>query len=75
MSAKEVLQQVKAMRPRERQRFFDSVGALEAKIKTQAPGKPKRRVGGPDLAGRRRRIVGDKVLLNLVLLARDEENY
>ena len=38
-------------------------------------GKIKRRVRWPDAAARQRRIFGDKVLPNLVLLARELERY
>jgi hypothetical protein len=75
MSANEVLQQVKALPPRERRKFFDCVRELEAEVEGQPFASPKRRVRWPDAAGRRRRIFGDKVLPNLVLLAREQERY
>jgi hypothetical protein len=74
VSATEVLEQVKALPPRERRKFFEHVHALETA--SQAPnGKQKRRIRWPDAAARRRRIFGDKVLPNLVLLARELERY
>lgn len=75
MSAIEVLEQVKALPPRERRKFFECVHELETAIEVGPAGKPKRRIRRPDAAARRRRIFGDKVLPNLVLLARDEERY
>jgi hypothetical protein len=75
MSAKEVLQQVRALPPRERRKFFVSVHELEAEIEVQPSSKRKRPVRWPDAAARRRRIVGDNVLPNLVLLAREQERY
>ena len=75
MSANEVLQQVGALPPRERRKFFDSVHELEAEVAAQPSVKGKRQVRWPDAAARRRRIFGDKVLPNLVLLAREQERY
>jgi len=75
MSANEVLEQVKALPPRERRKFFDCVHELETTIDSQPNGKGKRRVRWPDAAARQRRIFGDKVLPNLVLLARELERY
>jgi hypothetical protein len=76
MSANEVLEQVKALPPRERRKFFECVQALETTVASQKPnGKGKRRVRWPDAAARRRRIFGNKVLPNLVLLARELERY
>jgi hypothetical protein len=75
MSANEVLQQVKALPPRERRKFFDCVHELKTEVEVQPFARRKRRVRWPDAAARRRRIFGDKVLPNLVLLAREQERY
>ena len=75
MSANEVLEQVKALPPRERRKFFECVHELEKTVDAQPNGKGKRRVRWPDAAARRRRIFGNKVLPNLVLLARELERY
>ncbi len=75
MSANEVLEQVKALPPRERWKFFDCVHELETEVEVQSSARRKRRVRWPDAAARRRRIFGDKVLPNLVLLAREQERY
>jgi len=75
MSANEVLEQVKALPPRERRRFFESVHELEGAICPPPPPPRKRPIRWPDAASRRRRIFGDKVLPNLVLLAREQERY
>jgi len=74
MSASEVLEQVKALPPRERREFFECVHELEAAIEAPANGKHKRRIRWPDGAARRRRIFGDKAVPNLVLLARGQED-
>jgi len=75
MSANEVLEQVKALPPQERRKFFTRVHDLETAIEAPLNGKQKRRIRWPDAAARRRRIFGDKVLPNLVLLARELERY
>jgi hypothetical protein len=75
MSANELLQRVKALPPRERQRFFEGVHEMEGAISPQPPVRPKRPVRWPDATARQRRIFGDKVLPNLVLLAREQERY
>ena len=75
MSANEVLEQVKALPPRERRKFFAHVHDLETASQAQSNSKQKRRIRRPDAAARRRRIFGDKVLPNLVLLARELERY
>ena len=75
MSANEVLKQVNALPLRERRKFFERVHELETAIEAQPNGKGKRKVRWPDAAARRRRIFGDKVVPNLVLLAREMERY
>jgi len=75
MSASELLEKVKTLPLRERRRFFEGVHALEAAISSQPPHPPKHPVRWPDAAARRRRIFGDKVLPNMVLLAREQERY
>ena len=75
MSANELLEKVKTLPPRERRRFFESVHELEGAIYLPPPPQRKRPVRWPDAAARRRRIFGDKVLPNLVLLAREQERY
>jgi hypothetical protein len=75
MSANEVLQQVKALPPRERRKFFNCIHELETDVEAQPSARGKRRVRWPDAAARRQRIFGDKVLPNLVLLAREQERY
>jgi hypothetical protein len=75
MSANEVLEQVKALPPRERRRFFEGVHELEGAICSKPSSRPKRQIRWPDAETRRRRIFGDKVLPNLVLLAREQERY
>jgi len=75
MSANELLEKVRHLPSRERRKFFDSVYELEDSLAASAPKPRQRPVRWPDGAARRRKILGDKVLPNLVLLARDEERY
>ncbi len=75
MSVTQVLKQVKALPPRDRRRFFAGVRALEEALQREHPARRTRPIRWPDAVARRRRIFGDRVLPNLVLLARDEERY
>jgi hypothetical protein len=75
MSVNEVLEHVKALPPREFRKFLAGVHELETALEVEPAARRKRPVRWPDAAARRRRIFGDKVLPNLVLLARDEERY
>jgi hypothetical protein len=75
MSVNEVLEQVKALPPRDRRKFFAGVHELETALEVEPVARRKRSIRWPDAAARRRRISGDKVLPNLVLLARNEERY
>jgi hypothetical protein len=74
MSAVELLQQVKALPSRERQKFVMGVLALEEAWPATPPGHG-RRVKWPDVEARARRIFGKRKLPNLVLLEREEAAY
>ncbi|MGH7981114.1 MAG: hypothetical protein ACREE6_17190 [Limisphaerales bacterium] len=69
------MEKVKALPPRERRKFFECVHELETASQAPPNSKQKRRIRWPDAAARQRRIFGDKVLPNLVLLARELERY
>jgi hypothetical protein len=75
MSANDVLQYVKALPPRERRKFFEGLHELETALEREPAARRKRPIRWPDAAARRRRIFGDKVLPNLVLLTREQERY
>ena len=78
MSARELLEQVKALPPREMRKLFSGIHAIEkavAKPKVTRKKTVAKPLKWPDAAARRRRIFGDKVLPNLVLEARDEEEH
>jgi len=74
MSAVELLKQVKALPSRERQKFVLSVLALEEGAPARIE-KTTRRVRWPDVEARAKRILGNRVLPNLVLLERDESAF
>jgi hypothetical protein len=72
MSTGELLKQVKALPRRERQKVFKAILALEENEQAERPMKTKR-VKWPDVEARAKRIFGNRVLPNLVLLDREEE--
>ena len=72
MSASELLERVKTLPHRERQKVFKAILALEENEPAHPPMKTKR-VKWPDVEARAKRIFGDRVLPNLVLLDREEE--
>ena len=71
MSAAELLRQVKALPASEREKFLLAVLRLEEEGSSRANGR-KKRVAWPDVEARAKRIFGNRVLPNLVLLEREE---
>jgi hypothetical protein len=73
MSLTQLLKHVRALPTRQRERLLREILALEE----ESPARPSRgrgtRVTWPDVEARAKRIVGDRVLPNLVLLERGEE--
>ena len=74
MSVVELLKRVKALPTREREKLFLAILSLEEKHSAQTRGKTPR-VKWPDVEARARRIFGDRVLPNLVLLDREESRF
>ena len=74
MKAVEVLKQIKALPTREREKLFLAILALEDEDRPPSRGKTKR-VKWPDVEARAKRIFGDRVLPNLVLLEREETSF
>ena len=74
MSTGDLIKKVKALPPRERQKLLSAVLALEetqpARLATSA-----KRVKWPDVEARARRIFGNRILPNLVLIEREEEAF
>lgn len=74
MSAVELLKQVGALPPRERRKFVLAVLALADEMPAQYE-RRARRVKWPDVEARAKRIFGDRVLPNLVLVEREEAAF
>ena len=72
MSTAELVEQVKALPARERRRFVEIILALEDNLPPQAA--HSERVKWPDVEARARRIFGNKIIPNLVLLEREESS-
>ena len=81
MSVTELLKHVKALSTRQRQRFVLEVISLELEADRTTVRGPRRslkkagRAKWPDVEARARRIFGDRVLPNLILLERGEEAH
>jgi hypothetical protein len=71
MSVAEMIRRVKALLSREREKVFLAILALEEEFPSVRP-KQTKRVAWPDVEARSKRIFGDCVLPNLVLLEREE---
>jgi len=74
VSAVELLKKVSALPEREREKFLVAVLQFEEKVPHKPKGKSKR-VKWPDVEARARRISGERVLPNVVLLEREEEAF
>ena len=74
MSLVELLKHVKALPAREREKLFLAILAFDEDVPVQSKGRT-RRVKWPDVEARAKRIFGDRVLPNLVLLEREEAPF
>ena len=74
MSVGELIKQVRALPAREREKVFLAILALE-EGPPSAPPKQTKRVTWPDVEARAKRIFGDRVLPNLILLEREENPF
>ena len=72
MSTAELVEQVKALPARERRRFVEIILALEDELPPKAAFSE--RVKWSDVEARAKRIFGDKIMPNLVLLEREESS-
>ena len=72
MSTAELVEQVKALPPRERRRFVEIILTLEEDMTPST--EPPERVKWPDVEARAKRIFGNKIMPNLVLLEREESS-
>ena len=74
MSVVELLKHVKALPAREREKLFLAILALDAEHPPVAKRKTKR-VKWPDIEARTKRIFGERILPNLVLVEREEAPF
>jgi hypothetical protein len=74
MGTSELVKQLKALPPRERRKVVKAILELEENEATRLPIKTKR-VKWPDVEARAKRIFGNRVLPNLVLLEREQEPF
>jgi hypothetical protein len=72
MSAVELLKEVQALPPHEREKLVLALLDCE-ETASSVRGKKMRRVQWPDVQARARRIFGRRVFPNLVLLEREEQ--
>ncbi len=73
MSLTQLLKHVRALPTRQRERLLREMLALEEESRARPSRGRATRVAWPDVEARAKRIVGDRVLPNLVLLERGEE--
>lgn len=73
MGVTELMKHVKALPSRERERLLREILRLEDAAATLSSGRGTKHVRWPDVEARAKRIFGDRVLPNLVLLERGEE--
>ena len=72
MSTAELVEQVKALPARERRRLVEII--LEFEDDSTSTRASSERVKWPDVEARAKRIFGNKILPNLVLLEREESS-
>ena len=73
VSTRELIKHVKALRPQDRAKFVDAL--LDLETKSSSPSRKSARVKWPDIESRAKRILGNKILPNLVILERDDEGH
>jgi hypothetical protein len=74
MGTSELVKQLKALPPRERRKVVKAILGLEENEASRLPMKTKR-MKWPDVEARAKRIFGNRVLPNLVLLEREQEPF
>jgi hypothetical protein len=73
MSLTQLLKRVRALPTRQREHLLREMLAMEEQSRARPSRSRATRVTWPDVEARAKRIVGDRVLPNLVLLERGEE--
>ena len=74
MSTAELIERVRALPPRERQKILSAVLTLEDAESVRCRAQTKR-LTWPDVEVRAKRIFGDRVLPNLVLAGREQSTF
>lgn len=74
MNVSELIRQVKALPAREREKVFGAILASECDSPA-ARLRQTKRVAWPDVEARAKRVFGDRVLPNLVLLEREDNPF
>jgi hypothetical protein len=74
VSAVDLLKEVQALPPDEREKFVFALLDCQ-EMGPSAPARKSKRVKWPDVQARARRIFGKSVFPNLVLLDRSEKNW
>ncbi len=74
MSTAELIERVRALPPRERQKILSAVLTFE-EAETARPHPRTKRLAWPDVEVRAKRIFGDRVLPNLVLAGREQSTF
>ena len=74
MRAAELLKKVKALPAREREKFLLAVLTLD-ETDSAKPSRKRKKIKWPDVEARAKRIFGERIFPNLVLLEREEETY
>jgi hypothetical protein len=75
MTMAQLLKRVKALQTRQRDRLMREMLALQDGPRQLPAGRRRKRVTWPDVEARARRITGNRVLPNLVLLERREGSH
>ncbi len=75
MTVAQLLKRVRALPTKQRERLLREIVALETGSTAHVSRLQKARVLWPDVEARAKRILGDRVIPNLVLLERGEETY
>ena len=75
MTMAQLLKRVKTLPTRQRDRLIREILALRDEPRQKPARRRRKRVTWPDVEARAKRISGDRVLPNLVLLERGEESH
>ena len=75
MTVAQLLKRVRALPTKQRDRLMREILALQRGPRQPPARRRRMRITWPDVEARARRITGDRVIPNLVLLERGEESH